>query len=322
MANFRIPAWKYNYVREVCSDGSLKTQEIQIPYISLENAKPPIIARYLEQKNAAYEVFLIRDLSTIVDDLGRSPTPAEAHGAIVGPNEQSFRPVWVFEDGGDINLEPPYYVDVFDLNDYDQLKVKASTICWVPHLEDSSGNLITLLKGFPKPTKSKTLGVRVLIQEPGNPEATKLAWKPVTELRGHCRELDSNTKRILFEDQLAALRAWLAQLAPPEPTVVDPVAPVEEIRTILQENMDSLRWSSMRRLPTPDASEDPPSGDDAYSDWTDVDRSNTPMSNKSDEEMVEELSDDEALAPRSNVCSSPRIHTPTTAIVMVPNTLV
>ncbi|KAF3002333.1 hypothetical protein E8E14_006211 [Neopestalotiopsis sp. 37M] len=297
MASYRVSAWKYNYVREVCDDGSLKRQEIQIPYSSIENTKPPIIARYLEKKNVAHEVILIRDLSFVIDDLGQAPCQAEAHGVMIAPNEQPCRPIWVFEDGGDINLEPPYYVDVFDLNDYSRLKVKASTICWVPHLQDANGNLVTLLKGFPKHTRQKTLGARVLMQEPGKPEATKLAWKPVTELRGNCRELDSNTKRILFEEQLIALQAWLP---PPESPAVDAIAPVEEARTVLQDNMDLLRFPSMKCLPTPDASEDIPSDDDAHSDWTAVDRGNTPLSDSSDEEMLDEPSDDEALVPRSD----------------------
>lgn len=290
MASFHIPAWKYNYVRDVCSDGSLKKQKIQVPYASLEHAKPPIIARYLEGKDTAREVILIQDLTTIIDELGRPPSAAEAHGVIPKPDSQPDRPIWVFEAGGDISLEPPYWVDVVDLNDYSHSKVEAATICWVPHLQNSNGELITLLKGFPKPTKQKTLGARVIVQTIGDPNATKLAWRPITELRDICQELDSNAKRIHFEDQLAALQASLAS---PEAPAVAPLVRVEDLRTILEQNMESLRSSSMRCLLTPDASENAPSDeedddDDVLSDWTAVDRGMTPLSNASDDGTPEE----------------------------------
>ncbi|KAK6206135.1 hypothetical protein LQW54_007855 [Pestalotiopsis sp. IQ-011] len=290
MASFRIPAWKYNYVRDVCNDGSLKKQKIQVPYASLEHAEPPIIARYLEGKDTAREVMLIQDLSTIIDELGRQPSAAEAHGVIPKPDNQPCRPIWVFEAGGDISLEPPYWVDVVDLHDYSQSKVEAAAICWVPHLQNSNGELITLLKGFPKPTKQKTLGARVIVQTVGDPSATKLGWRPITELRDICQELDSNAKRIHFEDQLAALQA---NLVPPEAPAFEPLARVEDLRTILEQNMESLRASSMRCLLTPDASEDAPSDgeeddDDVLSDWTAVDRGMTPLSNASDDGTPEE----------------------------------
>lgn len=161
MASFRIPAWKYNYVRDVSNDGTLKKQKIQVPYASLEHAKPPIIARYLEGKDTAREVILIQDLSTIIDELGRPPSAAEAHGVIPKPDSQPDRPIWVYEAGGDISLEPPYWIDVVDLNEYSHSKVEAATICWVPHLQNSNGELTSpCSRGF-QSRRSKRLWARV-----------------------------------------------------------------------------------------------------------------------------------------------------------------
>lgn len=149
-----------------------------------------------------------------------------------------------------IKFEHPFPVSIVDLSSHESMESECAKICWVPHLEESDGTLLTILNDVPGEVQigsTKTTRSNVLTQVPGCPQKTKAEWVEIKRL-SNCRKLGEKEKETIFNAQLESLRSDQTTFNPPGGSLQDYIrSPVQRLLTS-PFRLDTLPDSSL----TPD----------------------------------------------------------------------
>ncbi|KAK8061239.1 hypothetical protein PG994_007605 [Apiospora phragmitis] len=205
---------------------------VQSPVRQQGNCAAPCTVRLLNKEERLGVHLVSHDKDLTVYD-GRPPYLAEAHGIIIRTSRQSCpRPIWVVQE--EIQFEPPFPVSIVDLATNESIKSECASICWVPHLKESNGTLLTILNDVPGEVQigsTKTIRSNVVTQVPGCPEKTKAEWVEVERLSS-CSILDDKEKETIFNAQLESLHSDQKTSVPPRVSLRECIrSPMERLRT-------------------------------------------------------------------------------------------
>ncbi|KAH8661906.1 hypothetical protein BX600DRAFT_512799 [Xylariales sp. PMI_506] len=253
------------FIRE---DGSVQSRRVRSPHMDLLTPCSSFVAQPLEG-NLRHKTIYI-DATDVHDNIDQRPYLVEAHGATIlsSSGAERIHPVWAYWKNVLVMAEP-YVIDVVDLVNLETSKHLCSLVCWVPQFETDGGLLVTLLDGLPRaPTGGqKNLKVSrkaVVLQTPGAPSKTKLVYESVAEI-SKFRAIDGPRKQLLFETQLAALRATL-RTAATRTSSPDAARIYPQLPSLVQANVERLLSSTIRfdaqfsRRPSPEDKSDSSSG--------------------------------------------------------------
>ncbi|KAK7914600.1 hypothetical protein PG985_012303 [Apiospora marii] len=254
---------------------------VQCPVLQQRNRAAPCTARLLNGK-VRLGVHLVshdKDLSVCS---ARPPYLAEAHGILIKTSRPSCPcPIWVMQEK--IKFEHPFPVSIVDLSSHEPMESECARICWVPHLEESDGTLLTILNDAPGEVQigsTKTIRSNVITQVPGCPEKTKAEWVEIKRL-SNCRKLGEKEKEVKFNAQFESFRSDQRALDSPGESLQDCIrSPVQRLLTS-PFRLDALPESSL----TPDEDLEVPQP--AASDWSNDD-SRVGSSDLSDDDYLSE----------------------------------
>ncbi|KAK9775165.1 hypothetical protein SCAR479_08141 [Seiridium cardinale] len=280
--------------RKLSSGRNIKPLQVEAPYTDLKSAQPPLVARLCDDQNAR-QITLIHDVSSMQDDPSKEAGHTEAHGVVIKSEDKALlHPIWAYWED-EITPEKPFWIDIVELNDYQQSKIQSSLVCWVPHLEAADGQLVTFLSGQPRRSKSGARGTVVIIQTSGSPMETKLEWKELAEL-DKMDPVSLPRKEALFDIQLQALRDWRS--TSPQSFPFDPFMKLEDIPAAVRKDIERIVSSSTRRYPIATVSSISQIGQDRWYEWSSDSCSiNTPDELSSNGEHEVEYAADEGPSP-------------------------
>lgn len=249
---------------------------VQSPVRPQGNDAAPYAVRLLsgEERLGVHLVSHDKDLTACREPL---PALAEAHGVIVRSSWQSYpRPVWVVQE--EVQFEPPFPVRIVDLVTNEVMGSDCRRICWVPHLIESDGTLLTILNDVPGELQigsTKTARSNIITQVQGCPEGTKAEWVETRRL-SQCRKLDEKEKETLFNAQLESLRLGQKSSIPPQATLRECIrSPMERL---LASRLDTL--ADLGAIPDGELAASDRSFRESLagsSDWDDEDLSEDPF---------------------------------------------
>ena len=180
---------------------------VQCPVRQQRNCAAPCTVRLLSGK-VRLGVHLVSHEKDLSVCSGGTPYLAEAHGMIIRTSRPSCpRPIWVVQEK--IKFEHPFPVSIVDLSSHESMESECAKICWVPHLEESNGTLLTILNDAPGEVQigsTRTIRSNVVTQVPGCPQKTKAEWVEAKRL-SNCRKLGEKEKEAKFNAQFESLRS-------------------------------------------------------------------------------------------------------------------
>ncbi|KAK6860044.1 hypothetical protein PG995_003680 [Apiospora arundinis] len=213
------------------SEGPRVHTPVQSPVRQQGNGAAPHAVRVLDGKQRLSVHLVSHDkILTTCESLSYL---AEAHGMIIRTSWQACpRPIWVVQE--QVQFEPPFPVRIVDLATNEAMESDCTSICWVPHLVEPDGTLLTILNDIPGEIQlgsTRTARSNIVMQVPSCPRKTKAKWVETSSL-SRCRKLNEKEKQALFNAQLESLRAKQMSTVSPQATMREYIrSPVERLLT-------------------------------------------------------------------------------------------
>ncbi|KAK7985074.1 hypothetical protein PG988_002696 [Apiospora saccharicola] len=233
MALYHVRVRKYYWTRTLSRYSTERVHTpVQSPFRQQGNFAAPCTVRLLSGK-ARLGVHVVNHDKDLSLCSGEPPYLAEAHGTIIKTSRLSCpRPIWVVQEK--IKFEHPFPISIVDLSSHESMESQCMKICWVPHLEESDGTLLTILNDIPGEVQigsTRTIRSNVVTQVPGCPQKTKAEWVEVKRL-SNCRKLGEKEKEAKFNTQLESFRLNQTSTEPSGGSLQDYIrTPVQRLLT-------------------------------------------------------------------------------------------